>query len=96
MMLRNMLAAATLITATLGGAYVAGTQSSPLDTLEMVSTDSNMRHCRYDDGSGPLPCVWDARHMGNGQGKSFIARRSKGDDPRIFIIRHRRAHRLAN
>lgn len=51
--------------------------------------------CRYEDGSGgPLPCIWDGRHMGNGVGRSYIMRRSDGDDPRQVFISHRRAHRL--
>jgi hypothetical protein len=27
--------------------------------------------CLSDDGSGPLPCHWDAALMGNGVGDSF-------------------------
>lgn len=53
--------------------------------------------CRYDDGSlprGAWRCVWDARHMGNGFGDSFVAYRSAGADPRIWYVSHRRAHRL--
>lgn len=30
--------------------------------------------CRYEDGSGQRrTCVWDARHMGNGKGRSFLS-----------------------
>lgn len=39
---------------------------------------------------GPLPCVWDARHMGNGKGRSFIVRR----DLATVRVTHRRAHSL--
>jgi hypothetical protein len=45
--------------------------------------------CRYEDGPGP--CVWDARHRGNGTGDSFILRRD-GD---VRYITHRRAHRIS-
>lgn len=53
--------------------------------------------CRYDDGSlpaGAWRCVWDARHMGNGYGDSFVAFRQESGDPRIWYVSHRRAHRL--
>ena len=55
--------------------------------------------CRYDDGSLPSSgqgrCVWDAKHMGNGQGKSFLAiHPTDGADPDIIRIKHRKAHRL--
>lgn len=30
--------------------------------------------CKYEDGSGQRrTCVWDARHMGNGEGRSFLS-----------------------
>lgn len=48
-----------------------------------------MAACQYEDSPGP--CVWDARHMGNGSGKSFI-RKASG---RVEYVGHRRAHRLA-
>lgn len=38
-------------------------------------------------------CVWDARHRGNGRGKSYILTRHRGD----FLVKyvtHKRAHRL--
>lgn len=38
-----------------------------------------------------IKCVWDAEHMGNGEGLSFIKR----SDGTIRFITHRRAHRLA-
>lgn len=36
------------------------------------------------------PCVWDARHQGNGIGKSFRTRQ----DGTVKFIKHHRAHRL--
>ena len=30
-------------------------------------------YCATDDGSGPLPCYWDAHRLGDGHGRSFIA-----------------------
>lgn len=44
--------------------------------------------CPNDSDS--VNCVWDARHMGNGTGHSYLATR-KG---RIVYISHRRAHHL--
>lgn len=47
--------------------------------------------CVNEDGSGgPLPCVWDARHMGDGHGDSFIIRR----DETTRYITHWWAHLL--
>lgn len=48
--------------------------------------------CKYEDGSGSgRVCVWDARHRGNGKGKSFIKVGS-----RYTFISHRTAHRLTH
>ena len=50
-------------------------------------------HCPTDEG---IPrhhrCVWDARHMGNGLGRSFIATH-RGRV--ITYVPHRFAHELA-
>ena len=47
--------------------------------------------CVLEDGSGgKLPCVWDAKHSGNGGGKSYIIRKN---DKTVYIS-HKRAHRL--
>jgi hypothetical protein len=46
-----------------------------------------------DRCAGVKRCVWDGRHNGNGEGRSYILVRRDGDyHPRY--IRHRRAHRL--
>lgn len=51
---------------------------------------NTLPRCAYEDGSGSgRVCVWDARHEGNGKGKSFIKVGS-----RITYISHRTAHRL--
>lgn len=44
--------------------------------------------CKFEDGPGR--CVWDARHMGNGEGRSLVWR----EDGTKRFITHRRAHRL--
>lgn len=43
--------------------------------------------CKYEDS---LNCVWDARHMGNGHGRSLVAYKSG----KIVYISHARAHRM--
>lgn len=62
-------------------------------TITLVVTPAHgvrsLRPCAYEDGPGP--CVWDAKHRGNGLGHSFILRR----DGRIHYINHRRAHRIS-
>ena len=45
------------------------------------------RPCVYEDD---VHCVWDARHLGNGEGRFFKVQR---DGERVYIT-HRRAHRL--
>lgn len=34
-------------------------------------TPTSLPSCTSDDGSGPLPCHWDAAVQGNGIGRSF-------------------------
>lgn len=50
--------------------------------------------CKYEDGSGQRRCLWDARHMGNGSGRSFKIFNGGKDNARIVYISHRRAHHL--
>lgn len=42
--------------------------------------------CEYEDSTN---CVWDARHMGNGIGRSFV-----NDRGHITYVSHRAAHTL--
>lgn len=49
------------------------------------------RACLSDEGESSFNCVWDARHMGNGEGRSFFINR-KGVHP----IHHARAHDMLN
>ena len=39
-------------------------------------------------------CVWDARHMGNGVGTSFVSGPPRNPAPRTYAVPHRIAHRL--
>lgn len=51
-------------------------------------------HAISEDGcAGAKRCVWDARHQGNGEGRSYILTRFKGDYL-VAYVTHRRAHRL--
>jgi hypothetical protein len=82
----HMVLAMLTVVAVLAAALVVDTTSA--------RGAARMAHCASDegpDGQGVRPCVWDARHMGNHQGRSFKITRD-GDLVRIW---HRRAHRLA-
>lgn len=48
--------------------------------------------CPSDEGSDGqgFPCVWDAEHMGNGHGRSFIVTPAGT----LTYVSHRRAHAL--
>jgi hypothetical protein len=53
-----------------------------------VSADGGTRvPCEYEDSNG---CVWDGRHMGNGAGRSYVAK----PDGRVIYVSHARAHYL--
>lgn len=45
------------------------------------------RPCQYEDSNF---CVWDAKHMGNGSGRSYIV----GRHGKVHFVKHARAHRL--
>ena len=59
-----------------------------VDTTQAHAAARKWQPCLNDSDS--VNCVWDARHMGNGNGRSYLATR-KG---RIVHITHQRAHRL--
>lgn len=61
-------------------------ESAPVRHLTPCPSDEGA------DGQTIRPCVWDARHMGNGAGSSFIVRKSG----RIVHVSHARAHALIN
>jgi hypothetical protein len=44
-----------------------GTATGTAPTQDMLS----MHACDHESGSTTLPCFWDAKHRGNGLGKSF-------------------------
>lgn len=60
--------------------------------IQVQSADAG-RHtiatvCKHEDSHN---CVWDAKHSGNGQGRSFIDRHGK-----VTFISHRAAHALTH
>lgn len=71
---------ATLLTS----ALLLGGAALPADAAV-----KNWKPCKYEDSKN---CVWDAKHRGNGKGRSFICSK-KG---KITFISHKRAHRLLN
>jgi hypothetical protein len=67
-----------------GLAIVAAVAVSP----PAVAADGGTRvPCQYEDSNG---CVWDAVHMGNGTGRSYVAK----PDGRVIYVSHARAHYL--
>jgi hypothetical protein len=46
--------------------------------------------CAQEDSTGP--CVWDARHRGNGRGHSFVAYPVPGAGRTVSYVSHRAAH----
>lgn len=83
-MLHVRLALAALVTAIFAPAIF----SPPADAHAAVPA------CIYEDGSGQAICVWDAKHMGNGNGKSFIAKNPRFGKETFRYISHKKAHRL--
>lgn len=56
----------------------------------------NLKPCANEGSRGP--CVWDAVHMGNGEGQSFVVLppTSQQPDGRVVNVSHREAHELLN
>lgn len=59
-----------------------------------AATSPGLPACRVEDGSGQRACVWDARHAGNGAGRSVVIRHGGTDRATVRVVTHRRAHRL--
>lgn len=66
-------------------AWAAGTPSG-----------KSLKPCNQEDG--PAPCVWDAVHMGNGSGQSYILLPPTNSNPdgRQVNLTHLEAHNLLN
>ena len=77
-----------LATLVLSGALI----SAPAGAADPVFP-RGLPHAPSEDACYGKRCVWDAKHQGNGRGKSLILTRSKGEYIGK-VISHRRAHRL--
>lgn len=81
--------AALVLAMSLIAVPAAGDTSSTVDTV----FPRGLPHAPSEDSCYSRRCVWDARHQGNGEGRSLILTRFRGD----YLakpISHRRAHRL--
>jgi hypothetical protein len=50
--------------------------------------------CNYEDGSGQSHCIWDAKHMGNGEGQSLLIIQGGTNHAKYIRISHRTAHQI--
>lgn len=50
--------------------------------------------CEYEDGSSQKRCIWDAKHMGNGEGSSLKVTNGGEDNAVYKVISHRKAKHL--
>jgi len=71
--------------AIIAGIMFAGFHPLPAD----ASTGRQWAPCANDEFVPGIKCVWDARHMGNGSGRSFFTN-AEG----VHFISHARAHRM--
>ena len=65
------------------------------ETRVFYQTHPRIRPCPTDEGPDGVtvrPCVWDARHAGDGAGHSFRVTRSGS----LIYLTHARAHALLN
>lgn len=74
-------------TALAGIVVLVGMTLSPAPTAAHGDRAQPNRPCQYEDSSF---CVWDAKHQGNGKGRSLQAQ-GKGE---FQFITHKRAYRL--
>jgi hypothetical protein len=91
--IRAFLTGCTLVVAVVA-ARDTGMAPAGAVVVPVVATDGGTRvPCLTDEphpGPDPRGCVWDARHMGNGVGRSFVVRPSG----RLVYVTHERAHYL--
>ena len=63
-------------------------------TLALAPAVDRTPACEAEDGSGQARCVWDAQHMGDGNGHSVLIKHGGTDRAKYIKISHGRAHRL--
>lgn len=84
------IAALIIVASLLGSPTAATAATTPADPV----FPRGLPHAYYEDAcAGGKRCVWDGKHQGNGEGRSYILTRYDGDYL-IKYISHRRAHRL--
>lgn len=76
-------------------ALAAATATLALTATPAQASPDRTPVCKYEDGSGQARCVWDARHNGNGHGRSYVIVNGGEDNAKIRFVTHRRAHWLA-
>lgn len=77
------------------GVVVVGLLAIPAVAHAAISAGPKSLQPCATEGS-PGPCVWDATHMGNGTGQSFIVLPPTANYPdgRVVYLSHREAHDL--
>lgn len=91
------LPAVLILCATALAFLFATVSSADAATVAESSRTDRTPVCVAEDSppAGASRCVWDARHHGNGEGRSFVLLRVGDDDPTVRTVTHRRAHWLA-
>jgi hypothetical protein len=84
---------ASVILASLTLVFVIAGTSSPAGAVGTSSPDAGTRVPCTTEDTGARGCVFDARHTGNGSGRSFVLPTGSADD-RVTYVSHARAHYL--
>ena len=81
-------------TATVLAAITVAAIPATTHAVSISASPKPLKPCVTEDA--PAPCVWDAVHMGNGTGTSFIVLPPTANYPdgRVVYISHREAHDL--
>lgn len=90
----TLLAALVPIVLVFGGIAILADKASaaPSSRVDPVFP-RGLPYAPTEDSCFTKRCVWDAKHQGNGRGRSYILTEHRGD----FLVRyitHKRAHRL--
>jgi hypothetical protein len=83
----------TLITAAAGLAITTALLASPALSAPDAPGTGRLVPCSTDEGADGIEqtgCVWDARHFGNGSGRSFLVTPAG----RVVYLPHYAAHAL--
>lgn len=82
------------ITLAFGGIAILAdkAQAAPSSRVDPVFP-RGLPYAPTEDSCFAKRCVWDAKHQGNGRGRSYILTEHRGDFL-VKYITHKRAHRL--